>query len=236
MTGPRSRTRATASVAVVAIAVVVVAISVLFVVRPRDGADASPTPIGSLVGSLGLPASGTPVPSGSGSGPSGSAPTASPAVVASGSNGTATTIDPTLLAVLPPNIDGVAIAEDPDTEQQDAADPSNGTDLAALAVAVAVDDASGDLAVASVVHVRPGVFSDAYFSDWRSTFDTGACSQAGGVSAHGTAVIAGRDAFTATCAGGLVTYHVHLTDRDLIVSVSSLGQRQFGRLILEGLR
>ena len=103
-------------------------------------------------------------------------------------------------------------------------------------MAIAVDTASGDLAVASVVRVRPGVFSDAYFGDWRSTFDAGVCSQAGGVSATGTAVIAGHDAFTATCAGGLVTYHVHLAERDLIVSVSSLGQRQFGRLIVEGIR
>jgi hypothetical protein len=221
---------------VVAIAVVVVAISVLVVARPGDGAGATPTPIGSLVGSLGLPATGTPGVSAPGVSASASVPSGSPGSVASGSGGTGTTIDPTLLAALPLTVDGVTLAEDKDTERPDASDPMNGADLAGLAVAVAVDDASGDLAVASVVHVRPGIFSDAYYSDWRSTFDTGACSQAGGVSAHGSAVIAGRDAFTATCAGGLVTYHVHLDDRDLIVSVSSLGQRQFGRLILEGIR
>ncbi len=235
MSGPRQRTPA-AGLAVVAIAVIVVAISVLFVARPGDGAGATPTPIGSLVGSLGLPATGTPGVSAPGVSASASVPSGSPGSVASGSGGTGTTIDPTLLAALPLTVDGVTLAEDKDTERQDASDPMNGADLAGLAVAVAVDDASGDLAVASVVHVRPGIFSDAYYSDWRSTFDTGACSQAGGVSAHGSAVIAGRDAFTATCAGGLVTYHVHLDDRDLIVSVSSLGQRQFGRLILEGIR
>lgn len=233
MTGPRARTGATASLAVVAIAVVIVAIGVFFVVRPRDGAGATPTPIGSLVGSLGLPATGTPVPSGSGSVPSASG---SPAAVMSGSPGTATTIDPTLLAALPPKVDGVTLTEDPDTERQDVADPSNGSDLAGLAVAIAVDDASGDVAVASVVRVRAGVFSDAYYDDWRSTFNEGACSQAGGVSATGKAKIGGYDAFTATCSTGLVTYHVHLAERGLIVSVWSLGQRQFGRLILEGLR
>ena len=148
-----------------------------------------------------------------------------------------TSIDPSLLASLPATIDGIAIIEDPDTEQLDASNPANGPDLAALAVATAADNETDDLAVVSVVRIRPGVFSDAYYRDWRSTFDAGACSQAGGVSATGTAVIAGRDTFTATCStGGLVTYHVHLAGGDVIVSVWSLGQRQFGRLVVEGIR
>jgi hypothetical protein len=231
--GSRSRSGPATGLIVVAIAIVAVAISVILVVRGSPSlASATPTPVGSLIGSLGLPAVGTPVPTDSAA--AASAASGSPAAVASGS--AMTVVDPTLLAALPATVDSVALTEDPDTERQDATDPNNAADLAGLAVAIAVDTASGDLAVASVVRVRPGVFSDSYFRDWRSTFDTAACSQANGVSATGTAVLAGRDAFTATCAGGLVTYHVHLPDRDLIVSVSSLGQRQFGRLILEGIR
>ena len=122
----------------------------------------------------------------------------------SASSSAGTAVDPTLLTSLPATVDGTVLTEDADTEHQDVTDPANAADLAGLAVAIAVDTDSGDLAVASVVRVRPGVFSDAYFKDWRSTFDTGACSQAGGVSATGQAVIGGRDAFTATCSGGLV--------------------------------
>ena len=244
MVGPRSRSGPAAGLAIAIAIAVVGGGAFLLLGGSRDRASASPTPLGSLVGSVGLPAIGTPAPSISG-GPGEGSPAAigspsagaSPAAVGSASAGTSTAIDPTLLASLPTTIDGVALIEDPDTEQLDASNPANGPDLAGLAVAIAVDNETDDLAVASVVRIRPGVFSDAYFDDWRATFDAGACSQAGGVSATGKAVIGGRDAFTATCSkSGLVTYHVHLSDRDLIVSVWSYGQRQFGRLTVEGIK
>ena len=114
--------------------------------------------------------------------------------------------------------------------------PAHALALAAAAVAVAIDGATGDLAVAAVVRPRPGIFSDAYYADWRAAFDGGACSQAGGVASTTETAIGGHDTFSATCSGGLITNHVHLVDRGLIVSISSLGQGQFGRLIVEGLR
>lgn len=145
-------------------------------------------------------------------------------------------IDPSLLSVLPVQVGGIRLTPDPDTAARVAADPAHSGDLAALAVAVAVDPGSGDLAVASVVRVLPGVYSDAYFDDWRATFDAGACAQAGGAGSTSKTTIAGHAAFIGHCAGGLVTYHVHLTGDDRIVSITSVGAGRLGQLIVEGLR
>jgi hypothetical protein len=145
-------------------------------------------------------------------------------------------IDSSLLAHLPSTVGGLALIEDPDTESHDAADPAHAVDLAGLAVAIAADPSTGNLAVASVVWLKPGIYSDAYFRSWRETFDTGACSQAGGVAGSAESVIAGHRTFIGHCAGGVLTYHVYLTAPDIIVSISSIGERRLGELIVQGLR
>jgi len=145
-------------------------------------------------------------------------------------------IDPSLLAHLPTTVGGLALVEDPDTESRDASDPAHAVDLAGLAVAIAADLSTGDLAVASVVRLKPGIYSDAYFRSWRETFDTGACSQAGGVAGTAEALIAGHRTFIGHCAGGVLTYHVYLAPSDIIVSITSLGERRLGELIVQGLR
>jgi hypothetical protein len=145
-------------------------------------------------------------------------------------------IDLSLLAQLPSTVDGLALVEDTETESHDAADPSHLIDLAGLAVAIAADPSTGDVAVASVVRLKPGIYSDAYFRSWRETFDTGACSQASGVARSAEAVIAGHRTFIGHCAGGLLTYHVYLPATASIVSIWSLGERRLGELIVQGLR
>jgi hypothetical protein len=145
-------------------------------------------------------------------------------------------IDPSLLAQLPSSVDGLALVEDRDTESQDAADPSHLVDLAGLAVAIAADVSTGDLAVASVVRLKPGVYSDAYFRSWRSSFDTGVCSRAGGVAGSAEAVIAGHRTYIGHCAGGVLTYHVYLPATASLVSISSIGERRLGEKIVQGLR
>ena len=46
----------------------------------------------------------------------------------------------------------------------------------------------------------------------------------------------GQDTQIATCAGGVHTYHVHLSKRDLIVSISSVGEKRYGEQVIVGLR
>jgi len=220
--GPRIRPAATLGIFVA----IGVAIGAALAVGTRPPAP-SPTPFvppSGTAGSLPPPVIGTPA--------NGSAPATS----AAGSSGAAVAIDPSLLIRLPQTVDGLGLIEDPETESHDAADASHAADLAGLAVAVAADQSSGDLAVVSVVRLNPGVFSDDYYRSWRDTFDQGACSQAGGVAGSAETTIAGHPSFIGHCAGGVLTYHTYLTSGDLIVSVTSLGDRRLGERILEGLR
>jgi hypothetical protein len=87
----------------------------------------------------------------------------------------------------------------------------------------------------TVARVKPGLFGDLFYRGWRDTFDAAVCEQAGGVAGHAEAEIAGRQTFIGTCAGGVHTYHVHLPDQDVIVSMQAVGDGRFGERVVEGL-
>lgn len=213
-------------VAAILIVVGVAAGTMLALSRPQA---ASPTPSPTLStdqSSLPPPATGTPGTSSSES-PSSSTAGGSPSIA----------IDGSLLSVLPASVKGAPLVENADGEAHDLTDPALAGQASALAAALVIDTATGDFAYATVVRLRPGVFSDAYFRSWRETFDVGACSQASGVAGSSAeATIAGHVTFIGHCVGGILTYHVHLVLDDLIVSISSLGDQRFGQLVVEGLR
>jgi hypothetical protein len=147
-------------------------------------------------------------------------------------------VDPTLLDLLPETVDGVQLAADAATAAEAAAEPSIAPFVSALAIAVALTpglDEGSDYVVVTVARVKPGLFGDLFFRGWRDTFDAAVCEQAGGVDGHAEAEIAGRHAYIGTCAGGVHTYHVHLPDRDVIVSMQAVGPRRFGERVVEGL-
>ena len=148
-------------------------------------------------------------------------------------------VDPSLLAVLPDAIDGVRVNADPATAADIAAEGSIAPFVSALALATAfgpaATDGAGDYVVVTVARLRPNTFSDLFYRGWRDTFDSAVCDQAGGVAGSAETEIAGRQTFIGTCAGGVHTYHVHLTTRDLIVSMQGLGPGRFGERIVEGL-
>ena len=179
-------------------------------------------------------------PSGDGTGasalPAGTGVTAS---AGSGGAGARLVVDPTLLEVLPSGIDGVALEPDPTTAGQIAADPTLAESAQAIAVALAIrpgTSSGDDLAIVSVIRLRPGVFSDGWFANWRTTYDQGACDVAGGVvGAPSQASIGGRTVYVGTCAGDAGTYHVHLAGRGLIVSITAAGAARFGELVVAGL-
>lgn len=172
---------------------------------------------------------------------SGAPTTTTPSPTApAGSGGATVIVDPGLLDVLPSSVAGVSVAADADTAAEIAADPSLTANVDALALAaafgpLATDDAAGDYAVATVVHLRPGTFSDGFFRAWRDTFDAGVCEQAGGVDGHAQAELGGRTVWIGTCAGGVHTYHAVIRDESVIVSLQSAGPGRFGEQMMAGL-
>ncbi len=136
-------------------------------------------------------------------------PTAS--VVRAGDRRTpaATVVDPSLLDRLPACIEAIALTPDAETAADIAAtiDAEAGLE----AIAVAIYPSLEDYAVVTVARLRPGVFDEDWFRDWRETFDEGVCEQAGGVDpGHSEVEIAGRQVFRSTCVGGVVLHHVWL--------------------------
>ena len=177
-----------------------------------------------------------------------STPASAPTPNASGDGASPTTgssttsgvsVDPSLLSVLPDAIDGVRVNADPATAAEIAAEGSIAPFVSAIALATAFGPAAtndaGDYVVVTVARLRPNTFSDLFFRGWRDTFDAAVCEQAGGVSGTAETVIAGRQTFIGTCAGGVHTYHVHLATGDLIVSMQGLGPGRFGERIVAGL-
>ena len=166
--------------------------------------------------------------------PSTPAPSSAPASGAAASPGASLVLDETLLSILPADVDGVPVTQEPDSFAQAAADPDFATNVGSAAFGIAVD--GSDLASGVVAHLRPGRYSDGLFRDWRDTYDAGACAQAGGVAGNAQAEIGGRTVYITTCGGGLRTYHAYVPERDVIVSVFSLGDRHFGEQLMGGLR
>jgi hypothetical protein len=142
--------------------------------------------------------------------------------------------DPELLALLPADLDGVPVVLEPQAFAEAAADPAFASKVDAAAFGVAVD--GEDLSSAVVAQLVPGTFSDAFFRDWRDSYDEGACGQAGGVAATAETELAGRQVYITTCAGGLRTYHAWVEERGAVVSAFSLGERRFGEQLMAGLR
>ena len=188
---------------------------------------------GSLVAStIGLPAT-------NGSSPSASSPGAT------GPSGSLASVvaDPTLLALVP--VDGIRLTFDPDTTSRVAADPTLAASASGLAIAVATPDgelipgssaAPGlDLAVVSVIRLRDPSADDAWFRDWRDSYDEASCANAGGVLRRAETTIGGGTVFVGTCAGGSFTYHARVDGGAAVISLTSVGPSQLGRTIMEGL-
>jgi hypothetical protein len=173
--------------------------------------------------------------------PSVAAPSASPVASAgsspsaSGSAGPAIPIDPLLLAILPVTVGGQPISEMPDIEANLMTDPDLQTNAASLAVALGINSATGDFAYVAIIQLKPLVFSDAWYASWRQSYDEGACSQSSGLKSTSSTTIAGRRVFVGHCAGGALTYHVHLTGPDRVVSITSVGSAGFGALVVSAL-
>ncbi len=147
------------------------------------------------------------------------------------------TVDPGLLEVLPLIVNGITVEADPETAAEVAADPLLAEFALSIAVALAAAPGSeaDDVAVASVIRLRPDVFDEAFYQEWRDTYDEAACEVADGVESQTATEIGGHDAFVGTCFGGAQTYHTYLVDQGFIVSVTATGDRGLGEQIIAGL-
>jgi hypothetical protein len=144
-------------------------------------------------------------------------------------------VDPGLLEVLPTEVDGVTLEPDPVTAEEVSRDPLLAESALSIAVALAVAPGAsdtGDLAVANVIRLRPDVFDEAFYKEWRDAYGEAACAVAGGVAAERQAEIDGRPTYIGSCAGGAETYHTYLLDQGFLVSITASGQRRLGELIL----
>jgi hypothetical protein len=150
----------------------------------------------------------------------------------------AVVMDPALLQILPPTIGTAKVEIEPEAFAEAIGDASfvAAVDSAAFAVVVGVGVGGEDLASGVVAHLRPGTYSDAFFRDWRDSYDEGACGQSAGVARRAQVTLGGRPVYVTTCTGELRVYHAYVPERDVIVSLLSLGEQQFGAQLLDGLR
>ena len=182
----------------------------------------------------------TPAPVGS-TGPSSSAlgsPEATAAIspgLPSSVPGIDVVMDPALLQILPPAIGAAKVEIEPESFAEAVRDPSFVASVDAAAFAIVVE--AEDLASGVVAHLRPDVFSEAFYRSWRDSYDEGACAQAGGVARHAEVGLEDdQTMYVTTCAGGLRVYHAYVAEREVIVSLFSTGERRFGEQLMTGLR
>jgi len=184
---------------------------------------------------------GTSAPSGVSSGaaanPNSTATPASPAAVDPGQPAKLV-VDARLLGILPAVVAGVPLKASPDSAAGMIKDPSLGASASAIAVGVALapgNSLGDDLAVSTVIRLRPGVYSDTFYDGWRKAYDAAACDPAGGVASHVQRLIGPHTVEVTVCAQGARTYHTHLAG-DVLVSITAVGDRNFGDLVMAGLR
>ena len=165
-------------------------------------------------------------------------PATSPAIspgVPSSVPGVDVVMDPALLEVLPATVGAARVEIEPESFGEAVGDSSFVANVDAAAFAIVTE--GDDLASGVVAHLRPDLFSEAFFRDWRDSYDEGACAQAGGVAAHAQVGLDDdRTMYVTSCTGGLRVYHAYVPERGVVVSVFSLGERRFGEQLMRGLR
>lgn len=218
----RGRPAGTLRIAVAGLALIVAGCGSTATSSP-SGPAATPTAIVAPTATIGAP---PPSPTSSPGASLDASPGASPAVP----------IDTGLLASLPAMIGGQQVNEVPEIEAELASDPNLAENASSLAVALGINMATGDFAYVAVIQLKPLVFSNAFYSSWRQSYDESACTQSSGLKSTGSATISGRQVFLGVCVGGALTYHVHLPAPDRLISITSVGPAHFGQLVLEGLR
>jgi hypothetical protein len=142
--------------------------------------------------------------------------------------------DESLLAVLPEEVQGTAVQREPQAFTDAASDPAFAASIESAVFFVA--PGAADIASGLVARPRDGVYSAAWFLDWRETYEAGACDQAGGVGGTAEAEIGGRPVSITTCAGGMRVYQAWVPEQGVVVSLLALGEQRWGERMMATLR
>jgi hypothetical protein len=142
--------------------------------------------------------------------------------------------DDSLLSILPPDVERAPVTVEEASFGDAVRDPAFAEHVARAAFAIVTTPT--DLASGVVAQLRPGLLDDTFLADWRETYNEGACSQAGGVATNAETELGGRTVYIATCGGGLTVYHAAIPERDVIVSLFSIGEGRFGEQLMRDLR
>ena len=172
------------------------------------------------------------------SGSPGAGGTASTPAATNAGAGAPLVVDARLLRYLPASVAGVAMQPSPESAAGMIKDAALAKTASAVAVGVVVaagNSRSDDLAISTVIQLRPGVYNDEFYQDWRDAYDRAACEPAGGVASHVQQLIGPHTVEVTVCSQGARTYHTHLAG-DRLVSITAVGDRKFGDLVMAGLR
>ena len=142
--------------------------------------------------------------------------------------------DDSLLSILPPDVENAPVTVEDASFDEAMRDPAFAEHVARAAFAVVTTPT--DLASGVVAQLRPGLLDESFLADWRETYNEGACAQAGGVATNAETDLGARTVYIATCGGGLTVYHAAIPERDIIVSLFSIGEGRFGEQLMRDLR
>jgi len=143
-------------------------------------------------------------------------------------------IDPALVDLLPSTVGGLAVVRATATEEAALTSPRFADSADGFAAVEAIATNGSDLAIASIIRLRPEASPATFYADWRPGYDDAACAPAGGVSTRETQAIGGRSVDATHCVEGATVYHVWLQGDRVLVSVLDVGATGLGRSLIEG--
>jgi hypothetical protein len=209
--------------------------AVVFVVVACGSATGSPSAAATSI----PPATATVIPAGSAASTAPSSAASTGVVATTGSATSASpaitvTIDPGLAHLLPSTVLGVPVVEATTTEDAARSSARFADAASGFAAVEAIKSGDSDLAIVSIVRLRPDASPSTFYGEWRPSYDDAACKPAGGVSTRETQQIGGRSVDVTHCVQGATLYHVWLGGENVLVSVLDVGPSRLGRAIVEG--
>jgi len=143
-------------------------------------------------------------------------------------------IDPSLADLLPSTVAGFAVTRATATEDAARTSPRFADSADGFAAVEVYATNGSDLAIASLIRLRPDASPATFYADWRPAYDDAACAPARGVSSRESETIGARAVDATHCLEGATIYHVWLQGGRVLLSVIDVGTTGLGRSLIEG--